>query len=67
MPGSHCGVIITGAWTNMDSAYGYDYWYQPTHDVLISSEWGCPKAFFKGFDPKDLEAGEHSMQKLLLV
>lgn len=42
----------------MDSDYGYDYWYQPTHDVLISSEWGCPKAWFKGFNPKDVETGK---------
>ncbi|KAG0715893.1 Methanethiol oxidase [Chionoecetes opilio] len=47
----------TGPWTSMDSQFGYDYWYQPTHDVLISSEWGCPTAFFKGFDPKDVTAG----------
>ncbi|KAG7169116.1 Methanethiol oxidase-like, partial [Homarus americanus] len=49
----------TGPWTDMDSEYGYDYWYQPTHDVLVSSEWGCPTAFFKGFDPKDVEAGNY--------
>lgn len=49
----------TGPWTAMDSEYGYDYWYQPTHDVLISTEWGCPKAIFKGFDPKDVEAGKY--------
>ena len=42
----------------MDSQFGYDYWYQPTHDVLISSEWGCPTAFGKGFDPADITAGK---------
>lgn len=41
----------------MDSEFGYDYWYQPTHDVLISTEWGCPTHIFKGFNPKDVEAG----------
>ncbi|XP_045103873.1 selenium-binding protein 2-like isoform X6 [Portunus trituberculatus] len=49
----------TGPWTSMDSEFGYDYWYQPTHDVLISSEWGCPTAFGKGFDPKDITAGKY--------
>lgn len=48
-----------GPWTDTDSEFGYDYWYQPTHDVLISSEWGCPKAFFNGFDPKDVESGRY--------
>ncbi|KAL7636764.1 UNVERIFIED_CONTAM: hypothetical protein RMT77_012518 [Armadillidium vulgare] len=46
-----------GPWTDMDSDFGYDYWYQPTHDVLISSEWGSPKAFSKGFNPQDVANG----------
>nr|XP_045607980.1 methanethiol oxidase-like [Procambarus clarkii] len=49
----------TGPWTVMNSDFGYDYWYQPTHDVLIASEWGCPTAFLKGFDPKDVESGKY--------
>jgi len=48
-----------GLWTNDASDYGYDYWYQPTHDVLISTEWGCPKAFGRGFMVEDLEAGKY--------
>lgn len=48
----------------MDSEYGYDYWYQPTHDILISSEWGCPKAIFKGFNPEDVEAGEYFIKSV---
>ncbi|CAG0891653.1 unnamed protein product [Cyprideis torosa] len=31
--------------------FGYDYWYQPYHDVMVSSEWGAPSAFKEGFDP----------------
>ncbi|XP_015184850.1 PREDICTED: selenium-binding protein 1 [Polistes dominula] len=37
---------------------GYDFWYQPYHDILIASEWGTPKFFKKGYfadhiaDPK---------------
>lgn len=50
--------LLAGPWTSMDSKYGYDYWYQPTHDVLISTEWGCPTAFGRGFSPEDLKAGE---------
>nr|XP_027212650.1 methanethiol oxidase-like [Penaeus vannamei] len=48
-----------GLWTKDSSDYGYDYWYQPTHDVLISTEWGCPLSFSKGFDPKDVAAGKY--------
>jgi len=38
--------------------FGYDYWYQPYHNVMISTEWGSPDAFTKGFNP------EHVSQKL---
>lgn len=51
-------LIPSGLWTKDSSDYGYDYWYQPTHDVLISTEWGCPLSFSKGFDPKDVAAGK---------
>ncbi|XP_043936566.1 methanethiol oxidase isoform X2 [Protopterus annectens] len=37
--------------------FGYDYWYQPRHNVMISTEWGAPKAIEKGFRLTDLEAG----------
>jgi selenium-binding protein 1 len=31
--------------------WGYDFWYQPRFDVVISSEFGSPNAFKQGFDP----------------
>jgi len=37
--------------------YGYDFWYQPYHNVMISTEWGHPRSFFKGLDMKDVEQG----------
>ncbi|XP_071506993.1 methanethiol oxidase-like [Diadema antillarum] len=37
--------------------FNYDYWYQPYHNVMISTEWGAPKAFLKGFDPADYANG----------
>ncbi|XP_040078916.1 methanethiol oxidase-like [Ixodes scapularis] len=39
--------------------FGYDYWYQPRHNVMISSQWGAPSAFKKGFDVKDIAAGKY--------
>lgn len=42
---------VVGKWTDADTAFGYDYWYQPRHGVMVSSEFGAPRAFFKGFDP----------------
>lgn len=31
--------------------------YQPRHNVLISSSWGAPKAFTKGFNPAQVGEG----------
>lgn len=45
--------------------FGYDYWYQPRHNVMISSQWGAPSAFKKGFDVKDIAAGENFLQQPL--
>lgn len=38
--------------------FGYDFWYQPRHNVLMSTEWGAPKVLAYGFNPVDVEKGE---------
>ena len=49
---------VKGVWEDGPAAqYGYDFWYQPRHNVMISTEWGAPFAFKKGFDPADVAAG----------
>ncbi|XP_017769093.1 PREDICTED: selenium-binding protein 1-A-like [Nicrophorus vespilloides] len=41
-----------GTWTNGRLAkFGYDFWYQPHFDVMISTEWGAPRVFKTGFLP----------------
>jgi len=46
--------------TEQDVApFGYDFWYQPYHNVLISTEWGHPKSFFNGLDMKHVEEGHY--------
>lgn len=37
--------------------FGYDFWYQPRHKTMISTSWGAPKAFTKGFDLQDVADG----------
>lgn len=34
-----------GTWTKGDkkAICGYDFWYQPYFDVMVSTEWGAPK------------------------
>merc|ERR1711860_127115 len=39
--------------------FGYDYWYQPYHNVMISTEWGHPRCFFGGLDLADVEKGNY--------
>ncbi|CAK1586309.1 unnamed protein product [Parnassius mnemosyne] len=47
---------VKGTWTagNKLAKFGYDFWYQPYHDIMIASEWGSPKHFKTGFHPEDL-------------
>jgi len=44
---------IKGTWAPNDTGYVYDYWYQPFHNVLVSTEFGAPEAFMQGFNPAD--------------
>ncbi|KAK0072560.1 hypothetical protein PV325_011170 [Microctonus aethiopoides] len=48
---------VKGTWTLSEkkAKFGYDFWYQPYHDVLISTEWGVPRIFKRGFTPRDCE------------
>jgi selenium-binding protein 1 len=52
---------IVGRWEGTDSGleFNYDFWYQPRHNVMVSSEWAAPNTFRPGFDPKDVEAGKY--------
>ena len=43
----------------MPSLGRYDYWYQPHHNVMISTEWGHPRCFMKGLDVEDVAAGNY--------
>ncbi|KAM7028816.1 methanethiol oxidase-like isoform 2-T3 [Acridotheres tristis] len=38
-------------------SFGYDFWYQPRHNVLLSSEWGEPRALAQGFQPGHVQQG----------
>ena len=34
--------------------FNYDFWYQPRHNVMVSSEWASPKTFLPGFDLEEV-------------
>jgi selenium-binding protein 1 len=52
---------IKGRWENGGTTpeFNYDFWYQPRKNVLISSEFGEPNAYEKGFDLDDVTAGRY--------
>ncbi|XP_073241029.1 methanethiol oxidase-like [Porites lutea] len=52
---------VKGRWEadNKTAPMGYDFWYQPRHNVMISSEFGAPSCFTKGFNPEDVAAGKY--------
>lgn len=37
--------------------FGYDFWYQPRHNIMVSSEWGAPRAWKAGFSVEDVKNG----------
>ena len=52
---------VKGRWENGGEtpSLNYDFWYQPRKNVLISSEFGEPNAYEKGFDLDDVAAGRY--------
>jgi selenium-binding protein 1 len=52
---------LKGRWENGGArpSLNYDFWYQPRKNVLVSSEFGEPNAYEKGFDLADVEAGRY--------
>lgn len=37
-------------WNDQPVSFGYDFWYQPKFDVLVSTEWTSPRSYKSGFD-----------------
>lgn len=58
---------VVGNWEHPGEAapFGYDFWYQPRHNVMISTEWGAPKALANGFNPADVAGGESEHENTL--
>jgi selenium-binding protein 1 len=52
---------VIGRWeadrTGMN--FNYDFWYQPRHNVMVSSEWGAPTTVSQGFKLEDVQAGKY--------
>ncbi|KAJ4955307.1 hypothetical protein NE237_012090 [Protea cynaroides] len=50
---------VKGRWEKPGHSplFGYDFWYQPRHGTMISSSWGAPSAFTKGFNLQHVSDG----------
>ena len=47
---------IIGRWENDlgKMKFNYDFWYQPRHNIMVSSEWASPRTFLPGFDLEEV-------------
>ncbi|MBV9691046.1 MAG: hypothetical protein JO202_15215, partial [Ktedonobacteraceae bacterium] len=52
---------IAGRWEREPDGmrYNYDFWYQPRHNVMVSSEWAAPTTYTKGFNLDDVAADKY--------
>uniref|UniRef100_A0A7N6AZW1 Methanethiol oxidase n=1 Tax=Anabas testudineus TaxID=64144 RepID=A0A7N6AZW1_ANATE len=52
---------VIGNWEQPGESapFGYDFWYQPQHNVMISTEWGAPQALGDGFNPAHVKKGHY--------
>jgi selenium-binding protein 1 len=52
---------ILGRWEKDlgEMKYNYDFWYQPRHNMMISTEWASPNTFMPGFDLEDVARGKY--------
>jgi selenium-binding protein 1 len=55
---------VTGAWEadRTGMKFNYDFWYQPRHNVMLSSEWAAPNTVKNGFRIEDLAAGRYGQR-----
>jgi selenium-binding protein 1 len=50
---------VKRVWSVDSAAFGYAFWYKPSWNVLITSEWGAPNAWRRGFRLPDLLDGQY--------
>ena len=55
---------IQGRWEDSSAQmqFNYDFWYQPRHNVMVSSQWAAPNTVRDGFKLSDVEAGKYGQR-----
>ena len=47
-------LSVAGRIPWVTSRFGYDFWYQPRHNVMASSEWAAPNTFMPDFNLEEV-------------
>jgi selenium-binding protein 1 len=52
---------VRGGWevSRAGMRFNYDFWYQPRHNVMVSSEWAALNTVRRGFKLDDVKAGRY--------
>lgn len=52
---------VAGRWDreNNGRRFNYDFWYQPRHNVMVSTEFGAPNTYLPGFNLDDVSEGRY--------
>ena len=55
---------VAGRWESSleGMKFNYDFWYQPRHNVMVSSEWGALNTVTPGFKLDDVKAGKYGQR-----
>ncbi len=55
---------IAGRWEKSTEGmpYNYDFWYQPRHNVMVSSEFAAPTTYGPGFRMDDAKSGKYGQR-----
>jgi selenium-binding protein 1 len=55
---------ILGRWEQEPNGmrFNYDFWYQPRHNMMVSSGLAAPNTYYPGFNLEDVAAGLYSRQ-----
>ena len=58
---------LAGRWEKSTKGmrFNYDFWYQPRHNVMFSSEWAAPNTVRNGFKPADVAAGKYGKRRVV--
>lgn len=53
---------VKGRWQQDGMDFNYDFWYQPRHNVMVSSGLAAPNTYYPGFNLEDVATGLYSQR-----